>query len=611
MIRESNIARLLFSYWNYIALSCLLPVYGNYWSNFQSTELDLKELPFDVPDEYELERGFLLPAPNWWGDSLRKDRSVRILLLGGSNTEHASGKGFGDYLADEMETRIRSGDWNKNSYIINEGIAGAGPEASLHKWFSFQEKEAALWPNIVILEYSVNERAGWEAARLLDRLIHVLSGLWATKGLKRPSYLLLDLFSVGAFYSLKGGFDMTARCYPRETDGAPYWSSAVTGNVADEVAKLNPPLKSKHPIEDSFGFSRGAEVGNYYAAVARFYGIPMISLADALYPSFSRFFVKTTKGRKVHINQKWPFNGDGIHLSTLGEVLLVRKFLVPFLQEQLSLPMSPFSGMRDSIYDYDIRMFPAINYVTAETIAYFNSWGTAGKKKNTLKQVVVTSPTVSSSSSAPSTSMSGWRFLSIRNHEADGAHVCYGSNDPVSPIADASSVVGEDGVAGGGKQSGLGAAVEPQPGPEPALFKLQFHASYCSPSAPCSLQLSYVHSWNTSYVGDMLCNLYRLADSTGRDLASFDASSSLMPNGGFRIRGDRVRGELIHDTTVHSHRIARNITEPGFHLLRCDKMPYASDSGSRSGRVSSSSIAKPDGLLSCIAGVSILSAAAQ
>ena len=364
------------------------------------------------------------------------------------------------------------------------------------------------------MEFSVNSKPDISYLKLFDQLVHSLGYLWQSNGLSPPAFVILDLFAIGEFYSTKGEILRNLPQYPDQlhSGGQPptYFIDPLlepddTSAELAEISKFN-----KGATLSSRGFSRGASVSDSFVQLARFYGIPMISTIDAMFPSFTRFFVHSVDGRNDHQNQMWPFSHDGIHLSKLGQTYMLEKLLMPMLEKQLQHPFSPHDH-RNSLYEAsDIRLFPASNYAIPGVLASFSSWG---KGTNHLKEIVLHSP--------------GWEFVSTLYHESDGEHVCYGSSTAV--VADT-----------------------------PARFTLHYSNRYCNSVTGqlCMLEVGYVHSWNTSYIGDAVCNIYPFDDGTGKDINSVNRLQPIIPGGGYHIQGNRVHGEAIprhHGAHAHSH----------------------------------------------------------
>ena len=146
-----------------------------------------------------------------------------------------------------------------------------------------------------------------------------------------PYFFIIDIMAVGMFYTRfpsKGA----SKSYPPH----PYFDHIKTRrNYQIEIAKLNPPSSTKVNPSNWSGFSKGHQTGDYFIAIARFHGIPLVCMADALFPSFVRYFVKSVHSSPTNFNQKWPFSEDGLHLSTLGQTFLVHKLIMPVFDTYL------------------------------------------------------------------------------------------------------------------------------------------------------------------------------------------------------------------------------------------------------------------------------------
>ena len=68
------------------------------------------------------------------------------------------------------------------------------------------------------------------------------------------------------------------------------------GENRDEIAKLNYVPASKR-LSRWLGFNRGDIMNVFLAPVARQHSIPVISMPDAMFPSFTRFFVAVIPGQ--------------------------------------------------------------------------------------------------------------------------------------------------------------------------------------------------------------------------------------------------------------------------------------------------------------------------
>lgn len=511
----------------------------NYYEQFRDTS-DYLNISFEHPSLEEAQLGLTFPAPSFWGNRIRERKSVRIVLFGGSNTANRPDWTYANRLKHTITARAAAGKLDATSYVENEGYSGHTPLAMIHKRFAFQDKYPKdLWPNIVSLEFSVNN--GFPTR--MDQLIHVMNHLYSSRGLKKPSFMILDFFYSGQFYENGEHYKPTQSAYP----GDGYFSLPFV-SIDDEVKKFRPPVDDKQQYINSKGFNRGNRIGDQIASVARFYGIPMLSLVDATFPAFTRYFINSVSspGSENHWNQRFPFSLDGVHMSSLGCSFFVNEVLLPFLDAELAKPSSSDVD-RDWIFDYDIRMFPAQVYATPGTIATYSSWGSGD---NHLESIVMRTD--------------GWEFVSTRHHEDDHGHICYGSNTQASDDT-------------------------------PARFMLSYSASTCKPTSTCGLEIGYVHSWDASYIGDTVCNVFPNLLDQHRSTYIANYNNPLLPDGGYRISGNTVHGVPVTDTTVHIHHLTQKLVN-GTYLLECRKENNVQLANSSA-----------KGRLSCFAEVNLLS----
>jgi len=105
--------------------------------------------------------------------------------------------------------------------------------------------------------------------------------------------------------------------------------------------------------------NRGGQYAPYMMDFARFYGIPVLSVTDVLYPSFVRFFLTHNE------NERWPYTADGSHTSPEGCAIVAEYILKPFFLDQMTPRESdllyekppPFGP-----YPLDFRMFHSDQY---------------------------------------------------------------------------------------------------------------------------------------------------------------------------------------------------------------------------------------------------------
>ena len=82
---------------------------------------------------------------------------------------------------------------SSDSYVINEGISGCNGYTFIGRSFPFESWPRLEWPNIVILEFSINIASDdWHYVfGFLDQITHFLFFKWGSVGLRVPSFVLL------------------------------------------------------------------------------------------------------------------------------------------------------------------------------------------------------------------------------------------------------------------------------------------------------------------------------------------------------------------------------------------------------------------------------------
>ena len=143
-------------------------------------------------------------------------------------------------------------------------------------------------------------------------------------------------------------------------------------NTSNLTPRNNLKKMTNHDYENIFKsslFNRGAQLADTeLVALARFYGYPMISAVDAMFPAFTRFYSKYAN------HDNWPLAGDGVHLGDEGQKFYAEKLLIPFFQEQLQPNSDDIENYdRKGIYDADVRMFPRAMYQS--DCKTWSSWG--------------------------------------------------------------------------------------------------------------------------------------------------------------------------------------------------------------------------------------------
>ena len=217
-----------------------------------------------------------------------------------------------------------------------------------------------------------------------------------------------------------------------------------------------------------------------------------------MWPSFVRYFLA---GNDTS-SQLWPFSEDGRHLSVLGAAFAVDKVILPFFKHEMSTKRASekekaasFAMNQSSIYSEDIRMFPRESYPEDTLIGSWGSW--KGLASRPFSDIVA--PTI------------GWGDVRTLYHEHDDNHICYGST--------------------GSEQ--------------PARFKIEALYRHCTEKFPCTLKLTYIHSWNVSYIGDASCNVYTISPGE-TDFSKANRSHPVVSS--YRIQGNLYDKAAVHGT---------------------------------------------------------------
>lgn len=186
---------------------------------------------------------------------------------------------------------------------------------------------------------------------------------------------------------------------------------------------------------------------------ASFYHFPILSWGEATYDAATRHFIEY--GFKDH---PWSYSEDGIHMSATGGTQLgMDKLLGPFL----TAVMKPRKeGELKDVSQWP-RMFPACE-IPMEIRSYSSYFWHVNVFK--LTDII------------HDLERSQWKKVSV-NH----ADYCFGS-----------SVMN-------------------------SMGELRFTVPESCNSMNCKISLAFLHSWNTSYIGNTRCNLHRHdnADHTG------------------------------------------------------------------------------------------------
>lgn len=377
------------------------------------------------PTPEEIQLGFEVPPPLSWGHQARTQNSMRVLSIGGSNT--AACVNFGGYV-DNLRNAVKEGDikndsaFKNSSIVINYGFSGFGPSIYTGKKMAFEETTpVALWPNIVIVDCSVNMSPDAEGTiRELDKLVQFLAWKWHGRGLPTPDILFYNMPHLKNLYRMLEEKPMEDR-------------------------------KDREAYVAQYSFIRDVFVNDEtIRQFAKHYHFPVVSFGNATYAAGLRHFVEFGSMTKP----KWPYSDDGIHMSCLpgnGTRFGREKLLVPFFRAVMAPRQS---NVDNKLVDYGVtvdRLVPS-GPLLIETVSYFA--GLNAHSTNDLEEAFL--------------SHSEWRRIQLNHGE-----YCIGSRN--------ASAVGEATV---------------------------FIPSDCTKERGCRLQLTFLRSWNVSYVGNASCSVH-------------------------------------------------------------------------------------------------------
>ena len=228
--------------------------------------------------------------------------------------------------------------------------------------------------------------------------------------------------------------------------------------------------------------SGGEDRGGLLLLLARFYWIPFISFKEATYNAFIRHYLTFDQSKM------WPYlNDDGFHVNAAAHHLLTYEMLVPFLLDNYRPRESdkhPSPIEYPDFFHFNVSLFPPVAK-TIEPLEKWRAWGVGRYDFNTLINITVPSE--------------HWGF--IRGGRRWDSY-CYAS-ERQSFVARFQFKVPPECVGDGG-------------------FR-------------CELRMDYLHSWNSSKIGDLICH---------PPVSDHNASTSFV----------RIFGNTRHsnDTTVHS-----------------------------------------------------------
>jgi len=273
---------------------------------FLGTNQDNRD--FYDPTPVELQQGIAFAAPKYWGVHVRRDKSLRVAFIGGSQTAPESV--YVESFREQMKETSASMGWKVAVY--NEVLNGIYPSTQVLNFLKLTKTE---WPNIICIEPCLHCEVSdhWPCSYMIDNLKYFINRQYKEAGLDLPYYIFLEFFTASDKY------------WQHRSE----WLS-VTSRVALPVSISRAVELSDHLNKRMF--SRGVPYAPFLMDMARFYGIPVLSVTDVLYPSFVRFHLTHEE------NERWPYTADGINTSDEGCKLIVKHILIPFFLEQMKTP---------------------------------------------------------------------------------------------------------------------------------------------------------------------------------------------------------------------------------------------------------------------------------
>jgi hypothetical protein len=466
-----------------------------------------------MPLEEEIERASIFKPTRQWVEHFANQPSLRILALGGSNTAHFNYVRLIEKMIKSTEFSTRFNP--EKSYIINAGIGATGPTISRYEF----EKRLPFseWPNLITLEFSVNGVSGeFITIKLIEKLIFHINQKYHAHKLHIPNYLFIELFRLDYYYALDYSQQMDRFLYYPQGDIACPNNTEIFPHNHNTSAAVAHAMKAMHTYN-----RRGSEFGMNLLEYARFYRYPILSVADALFPSFLRFL-------DTHSTCKtWPYNGDGLHMTTIGYEILVHSIMKPFFHEQIQqyeyMKLNSKS-IKKRVYDeIEFRFFPPEFYRNNNIVFESTTWGSDIEHYEHLRNNIRNN--------------SGFKLMAVRKHD-DGKHNCFGSTRK-GDFIEVGAYVHRD-------------YFKNLPNDEEIIKNMTFR-----------LEVGILHSWDTNYVGRVECSLYTSLKDEG--FVKDKLLTSIV------IDGNTYNGLPVHDTIPRMVTVTKELHK-GKHILSCTNL---------------------------------------
>lgn len=351
--------------------------------------------------------------------------------------------------------------------------------------FPFEDSlPPAQWPNLVILEFSVNIPFSWTSILTLDKEIYFMNKKYAKRGVEPPRYLFIDIWRP---YML---IDYSKNCV-KETDK----------NVL--IKRLQGPFQEGAVSTPVF---RGADVSINIQTLARHYGYPLVGTMELFWPAFVEHYLEEGQCR----NETMPLNystffalmPDNTHLWCYAGSFLSMKIIFPLIKGEIeqfgksgrlsatttTTGASGGGGLVGELNDDDDDvtyvdphttgdfLFPAEHYSAVDVLYSVIVWGT--DRAVTFPMCLGSSSGIADWTESPICVLDhsqAFDYIQIGQHD-DHLHTAFASSQPNAMVS----------------------------------FILKTHAA--SPKANKNIdffhiQLEYVVSWDKSTYGGMVCNL--------------------------------------------------------------------------------------------------------
>lgn len=377
----------------------------------------LADLGDPTPDE--IKKGFEVLPSKEWGAQARLQNSMRILCIGGSNTANSElNAGYVDLLHRDLKNgNIKSDPLFQNrSWALNNALSGMGPSAFIGRKYGFELGDTSLWPNIVIVDCSVNTAYPEPELefRQLDSLYNSMVWKYHQRNLTAPDFMFYNMPHLKILYN-----------------EAPVLS---TLEERETYIRSYPSLKWVFLADETI------------RQFSRRYGFPVISWGNATYDAAMRHDANSSSMTKP----RWKYCMDGLHMTMpLGTTFGMVNLLRPLLKQAMTYRSD------DTVVDLSIGVQRVMSPIPLqiEELSYF----VEGRRSrwHELTEAIFNEGSTQ------------WKILRP-NHPS----YCYGSVN--------ASDVGEVRFVAPGECSGQG----------------------------CRVQLTFLHSWNSSYVGNTSCSLH-------------------------------------------------------------------------------------------------------